>query len=153
MIRPVKTTNGEQSTVYGLTIRGVAALGAEWGVTIAAILLSIYALSHANTAVGNSEESTRQRILLSCREANQRHREAIPQIIGLVRTTPPKSKAEADARDEAINALGAEASGQTNPEPPRTAAGRQSLHGLQAFIQIIAPAYDCAARLAKFTKP
>lgn len=138
MIRPVKTTNGETSTVYGLTIRGVAALGAEWGVTIAAILLSVFALSHANTAVGTADESTHQRILLTCEEANDRHNKAKLGIEALIAKSPPKSTLPKKVQEEQLALF-------INALSPEYVAGR----GSQAQRE----AQGCAKRVAELTKP
>lgn len=118
--------------------------------------------------LADQQSSRRNAIVLSCKESNRRHAEAIPLIANLIRNgTRPKDPAEREAQDEAIAALLPDQKPEPQPrgappilprpsvkgQQPRTAAGRQALRGINLFIQIIAPSYDCAARLARFTKP
>lgn len=104
--------------------------------------------------IGDIEGARRDSIRLSCEESNRRHQAAVPQIIGLIEHgTPPKDAAERQAQHEAIVALLPRKDGHGHYVPqqqPTTQAGKQALYGITAFVEIIAPAYDCTARLKQF---
>lgn len=135
MIRPVARTE-DGRTVYGFTIWGVALIAAFLGFIIAAAIFSYLAFGHANRA-------TRDRIVATCNEANERHRTATPEVVALVRSGKPlPDRAEREAQNEALTTL--EGGG-----PPPSQAGRVALHELEGFIQVLAPAYNCTARLRK----
>lgn len=145
MIRVVTKANGHP-TIYGLTIRGVAVLGAALGVLLAALVLSVLAFRQ-------SGESTRNRIETSCRESNRRHVEAIPQVAVLLKSTPPKTQTEAAAEVEVIVALKKLGSGRKLPkDSPQLPLAKQELTQVLGFVQILAPHYDCAKRVEQFAK-
>lgn len=94
------------------------------------------------------KEARANSIQLSCQEGNRRHKEAEPRIAVLIQKgKPPPDPAARAAQDEAVRAL------IGKRPPPTTAAGKRALSQVEAFVQLIAPAYDCKQRLAKFTKP
>lgn len=128
-----------------------------WQLVVTGVVF--WALWLAFEAVAEIKDSRRNGIVISCHEANARHKKAIPQIVALIRNgeaTAPRAQRE--AQEEAITALiGGPTTGGVNgtykPGPaPRTAAGRLALAQTNAFIDIIAPAYDCAQRVKEFTK-
>lgn len=143
MIRVVIKANGHP-TIYGLTLRGVAVLGAALGVLLAALVLSVLAFRAAG-------ESTRSRILTSCRESNRRHVEVVPLVIGLAKIPQPaQSPAEHAATAEAIKTL--EARLLHRLPPKLSPEGKVFLGRLDTFTQVLAPAYNCDERLARLTK-
>lgn len=143
MIRAIGTSNGHPP-VYGLTVRGLAVLAGALGVLLAAIVLSVLAFR----ATG---ESTRNRIETACRESNRRHVEAIPVVIGLAKAPQPgSSSAERAATVEAIKVL--EARLLRRPSPKLSAEGKVVLDRIEAFAQVLAPAYNCADRVAQLSK-
>lgn len=143
MIRAITKSNGLPA-VYGLTIRGIAVLAAALGVLAAALVLSVLAFRA-------SGESTRHRIETSCRESNRRHVEAIPVVIGLAKAPQPASSpAERAATAEAIQVL--EARLLRRPPPKLSPEGKVFLDRLEAFTQVLAPAYNCAERVKRFSK-
>lgn len=133
----------------------------------------VVTLGHENRQrITDNEEIRTDSVRRSCEESNRRHQKAIPQIIGLIENgTPPKDPAERQAQREAIAALlpphvkptpvPPRGVPPTLPRPgtteqprpqPKTQAGRQALYGINAFIEIIAPAYNCDQRVQQFTQ-
>lgn len=145
MIRVVTKANG-RPTVYGFTIRGVGVLGASLGILLAALVLSVLAFRA-------SGESTRNRVRTACLESNRRHVEAIPQVAALLKGTPPKTDAEAAAQVEVIVALRRLGGGEKLPKgSPRLPLARAELVQVLAFVQVLAPHYDCQKRVERLTK-
>lgn len=137
MIRPVAQSESGRA-VYGFTLRGIAVLAVGAGFILTAVVLGVIALAF-------SANSTTDRILFACHESNRRHQEAIPEVVALLKGTPPKTTAEAATQAEVLAALA------PGGREPKTQAARVELRQVQTFVQILAPRYDCAKRLEALT--
>lgn len=144
MIRPVTTTDDGRA-VYGATIRGVAVLGAGAGLILTSLILGVVAL------VGLGQQAEK-RILLACHESNVRHHDAIPFVLTLAKTSPqPGLTAEQlRAQAEAINAIKAREAHRKLPSLSLEA--RFFLARIDDFVEVIAPRYNCTARVKRFTR-
>jgi hypothetical protein len=141
MIRPVATSEDDRA-IYGFTLRGVSVLAAGFGVILAALVLSVIAL------VGLGQQ-TEKRILSACRESNQRHYDAYPFVIQIVRkgSRSGLTSEQRAAQVEAVAAIEARRSGRR--QPPLSLEARFFLERIDDFVEAIAPHYDCLRRVER----
>lgn len=104
---------------------------------VVSLVISLESDSHTNnnthrleTLVHEQEESTRNRVLISCQESNERHEKAEGFVAQLVEKSPNKPQTKEQKKVQAEE--------------------------IELFVDAIAPSYtpkQCSERVEKFTHP